>query len=115
MRSRILSALLGVWLMAAPAILGYSGAASISDRVVGPLVAATAIIAIWEVTRPIRWLGVPLGLWLLVAPASFHSPSPAVVNSAIVGTALVVLSFLEGKVRGRYGGGWMELVEGKEE
>jgi hypothetical protein len=95
---RVVSALLGVWLMAAPALLGYSGTASTSDRVVGPLVAAIAIIAIWEITRPLRWLGVPFGLWLLVAPSFFHFPSHALLNSAVVGTVLVILSFLKGKV-----------------
>lgn len=107
---RIISAILGIWLMAAPALLHYSGAASVSDRIVGPLGAATAIIAIWEVTRPLRWVGVPLGLWLLLAPWPLHFPSVAILNSALVGTAMITLSLVRAKVVGRYGGGWRELV-----
>lgn len=108
---RIISALLGIWLMVAPSLLGYRGVASISDRIVGPLVAATAIIAIWEITRPLRWLGVPFGLCLLIAPGLFHFPSHAVVNSAVAGTVLVIISFLGGGVKERYGGGWRGLVK----
>ena len=111
---RIISALLGIWLMVAPALLGYRGVASISDHIVGPLVAATAIIAIWEVTRQLRWLGIPLGLWLLLAPGLLRFPSRALANSAVVGAALVILSFLGGRVKERYGGGWRGLVKGKQ-
>jgi hypothetical protein len=107
---RILSALLGIWLMVAPSLLHYDGHASISDRIVGPLIAATAIIAIWKVTRPLRWLGILFGLWLLFAPALFHFPSHALVDSAIVGAVLVILAFLGGRVNQNFGGGWREVV-----
>jgi hypothetical protein len=107
---RIVSTLLGIWLMLAPSLLHYDATASISDRVAGPLIAATAIIAIWEVTRPLRWLGIVFGLWLLLAPGLFHFPRHALVNSAVVGAALVILSFLGGKVREKFGGGWRGVV-----
>ncbi len=93
---RIVSALLGIWLMVAPSLLHYDGHASLSDHVVGSLIAATAIIAIWEVTRPLRWLGIIFGLWLLFAPGIFRFPSHALVNSAIVGVVLVILAFMGG-------------------
>ncbi|HEU4586171.1 MAG TPA: hypothetical protein VFR95_10495 [Gemmatimonadaceae bacterium] len=71
---RIFSALLGIWLMLAPSLLHYGGRASLNDHIVGPLVAATAIIAIWEATRPLRWLGILFGLWLLFVPGLFDFP-----------------------------------------
>ena len=107
---RIASALLGIWLMVAPSVLHYDGRASINDHIVGPLVAATAIIAIWEITRPFRWLGIIFGLWLLLAPGFLHFPSHALINSAVVGAVLVILSFLGGRVREKFGGGWREIV-----
>lgn len=64
----ILNALLGIWLMAAPAALHYAGVASVNDRIVGPVATECAIIAISEVTRPVRWGNVALGLWLVIAP-----------------------------------------------
>jgi hypothetical protein len=107
---RILSALLGIWLMVAPSVLHYSGTASINDRIIGPLVAATAIIAIWEITRPLRWLGIIFGLWLLLAPGFFHFPSRALVNNAVVGAVLVILAFLGRVSRDKFGGGWRGIV-----
>lgn len=107
---RIVSALLGIWLMVAPSVLHYDGHASINDHIVGPLIAATAIIAFWEITRPLRWLGIVFGLWLLLAPGFLRFPSRALVNSAVVGAVLVILAFLGGRVGGKFGGGWRELV-----
>lgn len=107
---RIVSALLGIWLMVAPSVLHYDGHASISDRIAGPLIAATAIIAIWEITRPLRWLGIPFGLWLLLAPAFFSFPSHALVNNVVVGTVLVILAFVGRRTKEKFGGGWRELV-----
>ncbi|HET7551088.1 MAG TPA: hypothetical protein VFK04_07345 [Gemmatimonadaceae bacterium] len=107
---RIVSALLGIWLMVAPSVLHYDGRASINDHIVGPLIAATAIIAIWEITRPLRWLGIVFGTWLVFAPAFFRFPSEALVNNVVVGAVLVILAFLGGRVNEKFGGGWREVV-----
>lgn len=108
---RVASALLGIWLMVAPSLLHYDGRAAVSDHVLDPLTAATAIVAIWQVTRPLRWLGVIFGVWLLLAPGFFHFPSHALVNNAVVGALLVLLAFLGGKVREKFGGGRREVVK----
>lgn len=107
---RVLSALLGIWLMVSPSFLHYDGRAASNDHIVGPLVAVTAIIAIWEVARPLRWLGILFGLWLLFAPGIFRFPPPALANNAFVGASLVLLSFLGGKVGQKRGGGWREAM-----
>ena len=107
---RVISALLGIWLMVAPSVLHYYGYPAISDRVFGPLIAGPAIIAIWETTRPLHWLGIPFGLWLLFAPTFFRFPSDALVNNVAVGAVLVILAFLGGGVREKFGGGWREIV-----
>ncbi|MGH2350131.1 MAG: SPW repeat domain-containing protein, partial [Chloroflexota bacterium] len=109
MWSQLLSVLLGLWLMAAPAVLGYVGPAADSDHIVGPLAVSFACIAIWQVTRGMRWLNVPLGLWLLVAPWLLQYPLPATVNSIVVGLLLIVLSMVRGEVTERFGGGWSSL------
>ncbi len=69
MWARLLSAAAGIWLMTAPAVLRYSNPAQTNDRIIGPIVASISIIAIWQVTRAIRWLNLPLGAWLILAPA----------------------------------------------
>lgn len=113
MWARILNALLGVWLMAAPAVLGYGGAAAINDRIVGPLGASFAIIAIAGVTRPVRRVNAVLGFWLLVAPWLLGYPNVAAVNSMLVGIAAFGLSFVRGTVKDEFGGGWSVLWGGR--
>ncbi len=112
MWARIFGVALGIWLMAAPAILDYAGAARINDRIVGPLVVSFAFVAIWGVLRPLRWVNLVLGAWLIVAPwALFYGLVPT-INSLVVGVLLMLLSTVRGKIKERYGGGWSSLWTG---
>lgn len=102
---------LGVWLMAAPAVLGHAGTtAGSSDRFVGPLIASIAFVAASEITRPVRWANLAGALWLLVAPWILGFPMSAAVNDVIVGLAVGVLSPLgKADLAARFGGGWSSL------
>jgi hypothetical protein len=109
MWAQVLSALLGVWLMVAPAVLGYPGPAHINDRIIGPIVASIAAIAAWEATRPLGRANLVLGLWLVIAPWVLGYGSMALLNSTLVGVLLVVFALVPGRVRHRFGGGWSSL------
>lgn len=109
MWAQLLSAILGVWLMAAPAVLGYGGIAAAVDRSIGPLAAGFACVAIWGATRGVRWLNLPLGIALLVMPWGFGYPSIATANSLAAGLLLGALAFVRGTVAERFGGGWSSL------
>ena len=117
MGARIVNFLLGLWLMAAPALLGYIGTpAEVNDRIVGPLVASIAFVAIWEITRGLRWLNVGLGLWLVVAPFLLGAwvqnwSFPATINSVLVGLFVAALSLVPGKRTHGYAGGWRSLLD----
>jgi hypothetical protein len=50
----LISAVLGIWLMAAPAVLGVTGTAADSNHLAGALVVTWAVIAFGEVARPVR-------------------------------------------------------------
>ncbi len=113
---RIVNAAIGGWLMAAPAVLGYSTttpSASTNDRVVGPLVMSAAIIAIWDELRPMRWLNAMLGGWLVLAPAIlapvFGWPIQAVLNSVLSGGSILGLALVRGAITRRFGGGWRSI------
>jgi hypothetical protein len=106
MWARIVTALLGVWMMAAPAVLGYGGRAAISDRIAGPLAASFAIVAIWDVVRSLRWVDAPIGLWMIFAPLILGYGGPAAVNGAAVGVVVATLSLVPGRARKELGGGW---------
>ena len=110
--AQVVSALLGVWLMAAPTVLGYGELAAASHRIVGPVAAAFAIVAIWGHMRPLRWMNLLLGAVLVALPVFFDAGVPAMANSVVVGLALFALGFVRGRVEGTYGGGWSSLWTG---
>lgn len=110
MWARLANTAVGIWLMAAPAVLGYGGPAATNDRIVGPLAATFAIVAIWETTRALRWLNLALGLWLLAAPWLLGGyAGDAVLNSLAAGALLALFSLVRGEMKQKYGGGWRAL------
>jgi hypothetical protein len=98
--------------MAAPAVLGFGGTASTMCYIVGPLAASASWIAVWEVTRGIRWLNIPLGAALVAMPLVFGFSTVPLANSVAVGLALMVLPFAGSGASGSYGGGWAALLPG---
>jgi hypothetical protein len=100
----------GLWLMAAPAVLGYGGAAATSDRVAGPVMAAIAFLAVFRITRGLRWLNLPVGAWLVAAPWLLGFPTDATVSSMVCGVMALVLAPIGSPDQSRYGGGWIALL-----
>ncbi len=107
---RLAAAALGVWLMAAPAVLGYGGAASTSQRIAGPIVAAIAVVAMTEATRPLRWANLVTAAWLVVAPAVVAHDGTAAAVSMAAGALVGALACVRGRRRARLGGGWRAIV-----
>jgi hypothetical protein len=105
----VVSASLGIWLMADPAILAYTGSASTIDHVVGPIVAACSIIALHEVGRPLCRVNQVIGLWLLLAPWALGYGFAPFFNSTVVGLLLISCAVVRGTSRERLGGGWSAL------
>jgi hypothetical protein len=112
MWTHLLAALAGIWLMAAPAVLDYADPARANDRIIGPIVASIAIIAVWEIGRPLRWVNVILGAWLLIAPWLLGHPPDARWNSLAAGALILALSLAKGKHTHQVGGGWTALWKG---
>ena len=103
-------AALGIWLMAAPAVIGYGEPLATSDRIFGPVIATFAVVAWWEATRSVGKWNAPLGLWVLVAPWVLGADGTwAVVNGMAAGALVMALSLVKGKVEKTYGGGWSSL------
>lgn len=113
---RLVNVALGVWLMAAPAVLGYSTTSSLAngiDRTIGPFVVSAAIIAMWPEVRPVRWANLVLGLLLaggtpIVALLTDY-PVAGVVNAIVTGLAIAGAAAVRGPVDARFGGGWRSL------
>jgi hypothetical protein len=113
MVAQLLAAAVGLWLMAAPAILEYGGDAAIVDRIVGPLAATVGGMAASEVLRSMRWSNLPLGLGILAAPGILEYPWDASMNSIFSGLMLVACALMRGRRRHQYGGGWKVLLLGR--
>lgn len=101
----------GLWLMAAPAVLGHAGtAAGRSDRLIGPTIAAAGFLAIFPITRLVRWFNLLPGAALLVTPFVFGAPTDATVNDIVSGLVVLALATVERAPQDRYGGGWDTLL-----
>lgn len=111
MWSQALSALLGIWLMVAPALLdSFSDTASANNRVVGPLVVAFGVIAMSEVMRSVRFGNTLAGAWLVFACFLFGYRDVALLTTLLAALGIVALSLISGDHQpGRFGGGWQAL------
>ena len=101
--SLLVSAALGLWLMAAPAIFQSGGFAADNDHLVGALAVTIAVIVMAEVVRVGRLLNVLLGFWLVISSWVLSAPTGARADDVMTGIALILLSLPRGEVRERYG------------
>lgn len=106
MWNQVVIILIGLWVMASPDVMDYSGLERTNHHIVAPLIVSFGMIALSESTRSTRWVNVALGLWLIVAPFVL-SYDP--LKSSIVGAAIFSLSLIEGSRREQLGGGWSRL------
>lgn len=109
MFAHLVASLFGIWLMAAPSVLGYGDPAATVDHVVGPLVASFALIAAWQIARALRWANLVLAGWLIVAPVALGYPGIAAANSIACGLVVGALSLVRGRPRRSIAGGWRSL------
>jgi hypothetical protein len=108
--ARIAAVAAGVWLMFSPALFGYGGVAENNDRIFGPIGAAIAFVAIWEVVRPLRWGTLPVGAWLVAAPLVLsYGHTAATVSSVLAGLVMGGSAVLGGHVHASFGGGWRSV------
>lgn len=101
---------IGIWLMAAPYVLGYlDTSAEMNDRILGPFIACFAIVAMGETTRNVRYWNIPLGLWMVVAAFVFAYPTAGMISAVVCGLLTVVLPLKPRKIDTPYAGGWTVL------
>lgn len=110
MWAQVVNTILGLWLMAAPAVLGHAGQPlGKFDRAIGPAVAAVSFVAVAQISRSVRWLTMPLAAVLLVVPWILDAPTASKVNSVVVAAAMLLLAPLGRPDQRRYGNGWSTL------
>jgi hypothetical protein len=106
----LVSVVIGLWLMFAPAVFGTEGRAADSDHLVGALVTTVAVIVMAEVLRAGRFLNVLFGAWIIAGPWLLSgSPATARWNDVAAGAVLVLLSLPRGPINERYAA-WDQLI-----
>lgn len=111
MLARLAQVSIGVWLIAAPAVLEYGSTAADNDRIFGPIAGSLAFVALWDVIAGVRMGVVPVGAWMIVAPLALsYDATDAIINSIACGVALIALAPIGKGGQERYWGGWASLV-----
>jgi len=106
-----INAMIGIWLMASPAIVEtFSHDAANNNRIFGPLVVAFGVMALWEVLRSVRYVNVGVGIWILISTVLLGYSNLALVTNLLAAIAIIGLSFIRGKHDPmEFGGGWVAL------
>ena len=106
------SAVLGIWLMFAPAVFGTGGLAAGNYHLVGALITTVAVIVMAEVIRAGRFLNVLFGVWMIAVPwlLSRHSVSTTGRwNDVVVAAVVILLSLPRGRIQNEYGA-WDRMI-----
>ncbi len=111
--ARLATVAIGIWLEAASAVLSYGSPASDIDRLLGPIAAGAAFIALWDVVHMLRWVTIPAGVLLVLAPVLGY-PAVATVNSIACGVAITALGFLGPAPDAHFGGSWSVIWRGRQ-
>lgn len=107
----VASALVGVWLMASRVTFATTPPLADSDHLVGALVITTAVIAMAEVARPLRFLNAAFGFWLVVSPWVLPGGMPSgSVSDVAAGLLLIGLSLPRGPRSREHYAGWDRLI-----
>ena len=109
---RFISIAVGLGLMSAPGLYGYGGLARTNDTIVGALAVTSAIIALSEVMRPIRWVNVALGVSLLVSPW-YLAAAEGGMYRVLAGLVLLSAGLVRGRITSQFGGGWSSVWQAR--
>lgn len=105
------SSVIGIWLMFSRVIFETQPPLADSDHLVGALVLTTAVIAMAEVARPLRFLNGLFGAWLMLAPWLLAGGDlTAKIAGMVAGLALIGLSLPRGKRSAEHYGSWDRYV-----
>ena len=92
----VANAALGLWLAAAPLVLGYGGVPAINDVVLGLTVLAVALFSLVLLPRftDSSWLTVVCGLWITLSPAllGYEQLQRVATNDVVIGLLVTVLA-----------------------
>jgi uncharacterized membrane protein len=99
-----LCALVGLWLMVAPSVLGLQGLPAANDQLIGALVITFAAIGFGEAARAARWINLLFAAWLCASAWIFAgNEGLARWNDLTVGVVIALLTWRRGPISHRFG------------
>jgi len=92
----LINAVLGLWLIASPTVIGYGGAAAANDLVMGITVVCSALIPAFLLPRFTQssWVNLFCGIWITLAPAiiGYQQLQVPASNDVAVGLLITVVA-----------------------
>lgn len=107
---QLFAAVIGIWLMVLPAVVGVPELVDNGLRILGPIAVSVGVIAAAQVTRGVRWVNVAVGAGVAMLGLIGGAGAVAIGLCVLSGAALIGLAFLGGRTSSRIGGGWRALV-----
>jgi hypothetical protein len=102
--------LLGLWLIAAPWLLGFGAEANPTWNAVifGLLIAVVSLVTLFRVMAWEEWLNLAAGVWLVISPwvLGYSGVAMALYNAVIVGVLVAVLALWALATDKDIGGWW---------
>ncbi len=110
MWAKIVSVLLGFWLIISPTVTGMAKAGNNNNFIIGPLVITFSVIALWQINRNVIKANYVVAGWLFIAPIFIEYDSTiGLISNIIAAMAIILLAWLPSPVSQSYGGGWTSL------
>ncbi len=109
MIAHLVATVAGVGVMAAPSLFDYTGVAADVDHIVGPLIAAFGLMAASQILRALRWANICLALILLGSLIMSDRSAGGALAVALSGFLVGAASFVRGRIKTSFGGGWSSL------
>lgn len=111
MWAQAVNAIIGIWLMAAPQLLGHHHVPAINIHIAGPLITTFSVIALYQCTRKVGNINLFIGFWLILSPWLLnYSNEASIINDMISGFVVMVLAPIQRRQTRSFGGGWSALI-----
>ncbi len=112
MWAKIISILLGVWLIVSPDIFAMSKQGTNNNYIVGPLVITFAVIALWEINRNVIKANYLVAAWIFISPLFVdYNSNIGLVSNFVAAILIILLARVPSKTTQSFGGGWASLMD----
>ncbi len=106
----LIGVVIGLWLMASPAAIGFAGYSRADMRITGPIVVVLSVLSIWPGTRWFARLNAFAGGWMMIGPILLQAEHLLLFSVILLGAIIVALAVFPGDAAPQIGGGWIGIL-----